>query len=373
MAEIYKVIEFEGKGLGCVASTDIKRGSLILNENPQIKSLGETLKEARQKGQMAEWIKRLLKSFNQMNKADQLEFMTLCNIYDFQEFSLDKKRIMAEMMEIDVDLNHSIDKMIVETVKSEIEKFEKDQEKAEKILKICNIFGTNNFSDGVAGCGVAIKTARFNHSCKPNATALIIANGQNQIRAIKDIKGGEEINICYLGGFNILRNKKFRQKLLYTWHFVCLCDLCKNDQLDTDAFEALAQEAAICSQKRPTSLLSREEALISYPLETFRKEIKCCKEIYEIGRNLKAQHVAMLSTLEQGFQAASVGYFFYKLPQFKSDAENFAKAVDKFGKFVGNEIVTRGQPDQWKQRFQNFEMWLLAQEVQERAAAHFNA
>ena len=115
MAEIYRVIEIEGKGLRCVASTDIKRGSLILNENPQIKSVGETLKEARQKGQMAEWIKRLLKSFNQMNKADQLEFMTLCNIYDFQEFSLDKKRILAEMMkekslEIDVDLNHNIDK-----------------------------------------------------------------------------------------------------------------------------------------------------------------------------------------------------------------------------------------------------------------------
>ena len=122
MAAIYKVVDVEGKGLGCVASTDIKRGSLILNENPQIKSVGETLKEARQKGQMAEWIKRLLKSFNQMNKADQLEFMTLCNIYDFQEFSLDKKRILAEMMkekslEIDVDLNHNIDKMmdVIET------------------------------------------------------------------------------------------------------------------------------------------------------------------------------------------------------------------------------------------------------------------
>ena len=366
MAEIYKVIEFEGKGLGCVASTDIKRGSLILNENPQIKSLGETLKEARQKGQMAEWIKRLLKSFNQMNKADQLEFMTLCNIYDFQEFSLDKKRIMAEMMEIDVDLNHSIDKMIVETVKSEIEKFEKDQEKAEKILKICNIFGTNNFSDGVAGCGVAIKTARFNHSCKPNATALIMTNGQNQIRAIKDIKGGEEINICYLGGFNILRNKKFRQiNLFYTWHFVCSCNLCKNEKFDS--LEALVQEAEMYSKKRPTSFLSREEALISYPLQTCRLEIKCCKEIYEIGRTLKAQPIAMLSTLEQGFKAATVGYVLYKLPQFKCDAENFAKAVDKFGKILGNEIITRGQPDLWKQRYQNFEMWLLAQEVQERA------
>ena len=371
MAEIYRLIDFEGKGLGCVATTDIKRGSLILNENPQIKSLEfHSLNEARQKGQLVEFIKSLLKSFNQMNKKDQLEFMALNNIYDFEELCSTKARIMIEGLK-DLELIHQKDEMIVEIVRLTINKIEKDPEKAKKILKICNIFSTNQISDGVAGSGVAIKTARFNHSCQPNATALI-TNGQNQIRAVKNIKAGEEINICYLGGFNILRNKKFRQKLLYTWHFDCLCDLCKNDQLDTDAFEALAQEAAICSQKRPTSLLSREEALISYPLETCRKEIKCCKEIYEIGRNLKAQHVAMLSTLEQGFQAASVGYFFYKLPQFKSDAENFAKAVDKFGKFVGNEIVTRGQPDQWKQRFQNLEMWLLAQEVQERAAARFN-
>ena len=45
--------------------------------------------------------------------------------------------------------------------------------------------------------GVAIKTSRFNHSCQPNATALLMPNGQNQIRAIKDIKEGEEINIRY--------------------------------------------------------------------------------------------------------------------------------------------------------------------------------
>ena len=78
MAAIYKVVNIEGKGLGCVASTDIKRGSLILNENPQIQGTpfkenyyrqpGEILNEARQNGQLAEWIKSLLKSFNQMNR-----------------------------------------------------------------------------------------------------------------------------------------------------------------------------------------------------------------------------------------------------------------------------------------------------------------
>ena len=36
MSSVYKVTEIEGKGLGCVATVDIEKGSLILTENPQI-------------------------------------------------------------------------------------------------------------------------------------------------------------------------------------------------------------------------------------------------------------------------------------------------------------------------------------------------
>ena len=86
-----------------------------------------------------------------VNRADQLEFMTLCNI---KEFSLSEKKNIAEMsvgkasLKLDnLDLMHRIDEMIVKTVKSEIETFEKDPENAEKILKICNIFASNWFLD----------------------------------------------------------------------------------------------------------------------------------------------------------------------------------------------------------------------------------
>ena len=36
MSSVYKVTEIEGKGLGCVATVDIEKGTLILTENPQI-------------------------------------------------------------------------------------------------------------------------------------------------------------------------------------------------------------------------------------------------------------------------------------------------------------------------------------------------
>ena len=405
MAEIYKVVDIEGKGLGCVASTDIKRGSLILNENPQIQSSGinhgvynnyyrvpgEILNEARQNGHLAEWIKSLLKSFNQMNRADQLEFMTLCNI---KEFSLSEKKAIAEMsvgkasLKLDnLDWMHRIDEMTVKTVKAEIETFEKDPENAEKLLEICNIFASNWFLD-LEGApqhrGVAIKTSRFNHSCQPNATALLMPNGQNQIRAIKDIKQGEEINISYLGGFDVLQNTFFRQNHLFlTWHFVCLCDLCKNRLgANTDALDPLQvlvqeysllsdiQESAIYSKKRRLAYASNFDAEPSmYPLETCRREIKSYKEIFEISETLKVQHIAMFMTLKKGFKAAVAGYSLHKLPEFKCDAKKFAKAITikKFEKILGNEVVNQDQPDIWKQRNRNFEMWMLDQKSKEIA------
>ena len=36
MADLFVVRKVEGKGLGCFATTDIKRGTVILKEAPQI-------------------------------------------------------------------------------------------------------------------------------------------------------------------------------------------------------------------------------------------------------------------------------------------------------------------------------------------------
>ena len=82
-------------------------------------------------------------------------------------------------------------------------------------------------------------------------------------------------------------------------------------------------------------------------------------------------------TLEKGFKAAVGGYSLHKLPEFKCDAKKFAKAIvfQKFEKILGNEVVNRGQPNIWKQRHLNFQMWCLDQESKERAqiSAEINA
>ena len=76
MSSVYKVTEIEGKGLGCVATVNIEKGSLILTENPQICVATEEEEGS------SKWIKSLMKSFKKMKKADQLEYMELHSKYN---------------------------------------------------------------------------------------------------------------------------------------------------------------------------------------------------------------------------------------------------------------------------------------------------
>ena len=94
MSSLYKVTKIEGKGLGCVAISDIKKGSLILTVNPKL------YVETEETEGSSIWIKSLLKSFYQMSKADQHEFMTLYNKFNnFQNFQ-DSEEVLAKMIKM---------------------------------------------------------------------------------------------------------------------------------------------------------------------------------------------------------------------------------------------------------------------------------
>ena len=62
---MYEVRTIEGKGLGCIATQDIKRGWQILHENPQMPHVGD------------ENVLALWKNFEKMSVANQVEYLTL--------------------------------------------------------------------------------------------------------------------------------------------------------------------------------------------------------------------------------------------------------------------------------------------------------
>ena len=339
MASVYKVTEIEGKGLGCVAIVDIEKGSLILNENSQMLGIPE---ETRGK---AKWMKILLKSFYQMGKADQLEFMTLrnkcINIQDYQNRKEDIEKGLEDL-------------------KFEIGKFEQDPEKAEEVLKICCIYLSNRWNPNLSESGLRLKTARFRHSCKANAKTIVsLADDLGQVRAISNIKAGQEILVNYISEndqFIGFRNRKHRQKILFDgWFFVCSCDLCENDaDIDPNAFETWIQDAEKLAIDRQTALKAgRSQGHLYYSLEMSRKELNCYKKLYQVGKVQKIQPISLFKILDRGFFTAVFGYQLYKTAELKMDAMNFAKAVEKFGKILGNDIVFPDNRNYYKHHYQN--------------------
>ena len=318
MSSLYKVTEIEGKGLGCVAISDIKKGSLILKENPQLCVESEEIKWS------SGWIKSLMTSFNEMIETDKHEYMKLHNKFNnFQNFqNTDFIRNCKEIHDT-----------IIEDVKLEIGKIEQNPEKAEEIFQIWAIYSTNSFPSGLH-----IKTSRINHSCEENAISIIMLNGEHQIRAISNIKAGKEICINYNRDlFSAFRKKQFRQmSLLMGWFFECSCDLCTNG-VDIDNDEVQIEEAEeLTNDRRSAIQAGLSLGHLFYSLEKCKKEISLYKKMYKIGKTQKIQPYFLYVLLKRGaFATARFGYQLYKDTDLKMDAENFAKEAERFGKYLG--------------------------------------
>ena len=88
---MFQVKPVEGKGFGIVATKFIKKGILILQEDPQIQiepneesQRGEDLGSSMlaNPGSWKIWINKLFSLFNQMEESDQKEYLELDNKYD---------------------------------------------------------------------------------------------------------------------------------------------------------------------------------------------------------------------------------------------------------------------------------------------------
>ena len=126
------------------------------------------------------FLEKVKSSFNRMKKTDQEDYLKLHNNFDNirslppQKYSLLKTEL--EMRRLALNF------------------IEENKEKAEEMVKIFNIYGSNAFLNGVY-----LKMSRLNHSCRPNAGISSDSDVSKplNIRAMSKIEAGEEILISY--------------------------------------------------------------------------------------------------------------------------------------------------------------------------------
>jgi len=271
---MYELKSIDGKGLGAIAKKNVKRGTLILEEKPQIFDDGSDEGKP-------EWIKSVWESFKRMRKLDQEEYLKL---------STDIERdtgLSPQDFQISVTVQQMYGNESLPTLG--------------KIMKTLSIFKSNFWGGCETGdknrC-VMIRSSSFNHSCQPNVRMWQLPNEQMICRAIKKIKAGEELTFSYAPTIPFgLKNREFRQKFIKErLNMICICDFCKvetEDENETAVFEAFEKQEL--ELKR---LTDEKEGLKEPSLECLNdyeaicqnamKQIQCYKNIYHLGKKNSA-------------------------------------------------------------------------------------
>ena len=197
------------------------------------------------------------------------------------------------------------------------------------------------------------------------------------ITAITNIKAGEEITINNVGPKIEMKSRQKRQQfLIWQREFICCCDLCKfgkEDQTTIAAYETFSKlNQEMVRLKEPFEKYSQGEKgefmhendpkIHEDFAKNSRKQVDIFKKMYQVGKEKKRLSSASLyQLLEEGFNSAFLGYQYADLMRseelkegFKKDCETFARTAEKFGDFLGNELV---QPDEWKERYKDFELF----------------
>ena len=311
---MYLEQEIPGKGVGCLASCSIPRGTLILRERPAL------LLDPEQRG---EYLERAVATFQRMGREEQEQYLELANKYDEEETGW--SRYSRDFMEV---RNADMKRLQLKDI---------TQETATKVWQILE---TNSFHNGVC-----LRMSRFNHSCRANAEYFWNHDtGTRDVRAVRKIARKEEICLNYRKLGTLTREER-RGYLRDYHHFHCCCPAC-----DLPAPEE-RQQAEQCQRYRMLEEERRQaeerQTETDFSLTTNRTEIDCLKEMYRLARELKIFRVSTIikNIVEEGFQASCQGFYNTRFTkhqtkerqQLLKDAESFAEAGRKLSMTVFGE------------------------------------
>ena len=352
-SSLYKVVEIEGKGLGCVALKDIKIGTLIVKETPQCVANEELYS----KELYAQYLASQLESFFAMSKENQAQFLTLSNSFTNPDSLSDNLKDCHEKINQFAEIYYPRIVKILEINRRIETKLFND---------ILCLYKTNAF-----GVGVGLKCSRFNHSCCSNAEALQEKN-EIEIRAVSTIKAGAEITIHYNKKI-AMKNYKTRQEFLKNiGGFICDCELCQQEKIGIGAEEKIYEafqnlEAQV--EKVKTNMEGESLKNVSKMYENRIKLISCFKQMYKLAKDKKApRNFILYIVLQNAFQAAAEGFLTAKMCHDFDKMEFFKKECEKLSMAgVQIAIISCGKDSSttkcWKEKNENFENWLKKSEI----------
>jgi hypothetical protein len=223
---MYSLTEVPGKGKGLVATTDIPRGTRILEESPVVTIPDELRDDERLKAHISQQV-------DSLNERKRQSLLSMHNVYPYSNIF-------------------------------------------EQCLGIIRTNALPVEADGIGG-GLFLEACRINHACDNNAQKNWNQRiKRHTVHALRDIPQGEEITIFYLDrdSSRELRQKRLQDK----FRFLCSCTLC-----------SLPYEQSQQSDKRLAridqldDLIGRDDMALKFSLRTLRYADECVRLYNEQG------------------------------------------------------------------------------------------
>ena len=261
-------------GLGMVATRDLKMGDLITSERPLFVTCcasyiptntapGTPMAQVIQ-ASLAQWEKYLECAFNRMTEKNQAAFRALANSHTEDGSGPLLGVVRTNGFGIALDKNEKGEDQMYSAIYDHL--------------------------------------SRANHSCRPNAAHTFnIASFSGQLRAVRDVKTGEEIFVDYCA---IEEPTAKRQKKLEPYGFQCACPSCTDPNSDRKLREILASVKGLGGYRHMTSRADEMRRL--------EVSLGWLKKIEELG-------LQKLEAYERHMEAVS------RSSMFLGKSENFVK------------------------------------------------
>ncbi|CAK9021703.1 unnamed protein product [Durusdinium trenchii] len=195
----YQVVPMKGKGLGAIATTFIKQGSVIVDSDP---------------GLLRVMIREM-------------------QVFDQQHLDLDRRS------ECYFDLRATyfqpmLEEQLLLLPQGLQEAIMGLHDRAGEASKsVAGIFFTNAIATEGDDFVLCHMVGRFNSSCQQNAVyEWCDREASASVRAVWDIAKGEEICIFYGSTGDLLKPRRERQEFLRYWGFTCACSSCMDPLSD---------------------------------------------------------------------------------------------------------------------------------------------
>jgi len=296
---LYRLEQVPGKGIGCIATQEIKEGALVLREASQL------IRDENPGTCPGGVAGHVLKAFKQMSSSDRKAFLKLHN-----KFDENKPTTWPEAMKM--EYQHFL-KVINEVETSDMSKA--------KSLKVLTIYASNYI-----GNGVPLKKSRFNHSCSPNTVAdWNEETNIHEVKALVKIKQGEEITIPYCMVLKPRALRRFALKKRYC--FDCRCHACEiSDQEAEKEDLKIRRYREVAKQKEDISNRIQNSSHNPQTLQTLlRRMEECLKELYMLGQEIKIAHICLqYQVVKEAYKVSCTGAKTANL------ASNFLKTTEHF-------------------------------------------